>query len=36
MASGAPAAFERAGPLLDAMAAKVYRLGDTAGQGTTV
>ncbi len=31
LASGSPAAFERAGPALEAMAAKVYRLGDTAG-----
>ena len=31
MASGSPAAFERAGPALDAMAARTYRLGDEAG-----
>jgi len=31
LASGSPVAFERAGQALDAMAAKVYRLGDTAG-----
>lgn len=36
MASGAPSAFERAGPVLDAIAAKVWRLGDTAGVGSTV
>jgi 3-hydroxyisobutyrate dehydrogenase len=33
MASGSPAAFERAAPALDAMADKVYRLGDAPGQG---
>ena len=33
MASGAPRAFERARPVLDAIAAKVYALGDTAGTG---
>ena len=36
MASGPPAAFERAAPVLDAMAAKVWRLGDAAGAGSTV
>ena len=36
MASGAPAAFERAGPVLDAIAAKVWRLGEAAGVGSTV
>ncbi len=36
MAAGTPAAFERAGPVLDAMAAKVYRLGDQAGAGSKV
>ena len=36
MASGTPEAFERAGPLLDAMAGKVWRLGDEAGIGSTV
>lgn len=36
MAAGAAAAFERAGPVLDAMAAKVYRLGDRAGAGSKV
>ena len=36
MASGAPAAFEAAGALLDAIAGKVYRLGDAPGIGSTV
>jgi len=36
MASGSAAAFERAGPVLDAIAAKVWRLGDEAGAGSTV
>lgn len=36
MASGAPEAFEAAGPLLDAIAGKVYRLGDAPGIGSTV
>jgi L-threonate 2-dehydrogenase len=36
MASGSPAAFERAQPLLDAVASKVWRLGDAAGVGSTV
>ena len=36
MASGAPAAFEAAGAMLDAIAGKVYRLGDAAGIGSTV
>jgi putative dehydrogenase len=36
MASGSPAAFEKAQPVLDAMAAKVYRLGEASGQGSTV
>ena len=36
MASGAPAAFEGARPVLDAMAAKVHRLGDRSGQGSKV
>ena len=31
MASGTPAAFDRAQALLDAVAARVYRLGDAAG-----
>ncbi len=33
MGSGTPAAFARARPALDAIAAKVYELGDTAGIG---
>jgi L-threonate 2-dehydrogenase len=36
MTSGAPAAYARAGALLDAMAAKVYTLGDRAGAGSKV
>jgi L-threonate 2-dehydrogenase len=36
MASGTPAAFEAAGALLDAIAGKVYRLGDAPGIGSTV
>ncbi len=36
MASGAPLAFERAAPFLEAIAAKVYRLGDRSGQGSKV
>jgi 3-hydroxyisobutyrate dehydrogenase len=36
MASGSAAAFDRAQPLLDAVAAKVYRLGDTPGNGSLV
>lgn len=36
MASGAPQAFEKAKNLLDAVAAKVYRLGDTPGIGAAV
>jgi 3-hydroxyisobutyrate dehydrogenase len=33
LASGSAAAFARARPALDAMAAKLYELGDAAGQG---
>ena len=33
LASGSPAAFAKARPALDAMAAKLYELGDVAGQG---
>jgi 3-hydroxyisobutyrate dehydrogenase len=33
MASGAPEAFAKAAPVLDAIAAKVHRLGDEAGTG---
>ena len=36
MASGAPAAFDRASPVLDAIAGKVWRLGDEPGVGSTV
>jgi len=36
MASGSPAAFERAGPVLEAIAGKVWKLGDAAGIGSTV
>ncbi len=36
MASGSPAAFERAGPVLAAIAGKVWRLGDEPGVGSTV
>jgi len=36
MTSGAPPAYEKAMPALEAMAGKVYRLGDAAGPGSTV
>ncbi len=36
MTAGCPQAYERAGELLDAMATKVYRLGDRAGNGSKV
>ena len=36
MASGSPAAFERANPVLQAMSKKVYRLGDAAGRGSSM
>lgn len=36
MASGSPAAFDRAQPVLDAIGDKVWRLGDVAGVGSTV
>ncbi len=36
MASGAPEAFDAARPVLDAIAAKVHRLGDRSGQGSKV
>jgi 3-hydroxyisobutyrate dehydrogenase-like beta-hydroxyacid dehydrogenase len=36
MASGAEAAFAKAQPVLDAVAGKVWRLGDAAGVGSTV
>jgi putative dehydrogenase len=36
MASGSSAAFERCGAILDALAAKVHRLGDASGLGSKV
>jgi putative dehydrogenase len=36
MASGSAAAFDRAAPVLDAIAGKVWRLGEAAGAGSTV
>lgn len=36
MTAGTPAAYAKAQPVLDAMAAKVYRLGDKAGPGSKV
>ena len=36
MASGPDAAFTKAGPVLDAIAGKVWRLGDAVGVGSTV
>ncbi len=36
MTSGAPAAYAKADALLNAMAARVYKLGDTAGAGSKV
>ena len=36
MGSGSPAAFARAAPVLEAMASKVWRLGDEPGVGSTV
>ena len=36
MTAGTPAAYAKAGGILDAMAAKVYKLGDTAGAGSKV
>ena len=36
MASGPAAAFERCAPLFEAIAAKLYRLGERPGQGSTV
>jgi putative dehydrogenase len=36
MASGPAAAFARCAPLFDAIAAKLYRLGEKPGQGSTV
>jgi len=36
MTAGRPAAYDRALPVLEAMAARVFRLGDAAGPGSTV
>jgi putative dehydrogenase len=36
MTAGRPEAYDKCGALLDAMAAKVYRLGDSAGAGSKV
>ncbi|MGI4951313.1 MAG: L-threonate dehydrogenase [Janthinobacterium lividum] len=36
MASGSAAAFDRAGPVLEAVAGKVWRLGEAAGAGSTM
>jgi 3-hydroxyisobutyrate dehydrogenase len=36
MTAGRPEAYAKVGPLLDAMAAQVYRLGDRAGNGSKV
>ena len=36
MTAGTPAAYAKAGGILDAMAAKVYKLGNTAGAGSKV
>jgi L-threonate 2-dehydrogenase len=36
MSAGSPAAYAKAGGALDAMAAKVYKLGDKAGNGSKV
>ena len=36
MTAGSPAAYAKAGAALDTMAAKVYRLGDAAGNGSKV
>lgn len=36
MAAGAEAAFDRAQPLLDAISERVYRIGDTPGQGAAI
>lgn len=36
MTAGSPAAYDKVGAALDAMAAKVYRLGDKAGAGSKV
>ncbi len=36
MAAGPPSAFEKAGPVLDALAEHVYRMGEEPGQGSTM
>ncbi|WP_296432601.1 L-threonate dehydrogenase [Yoonia sp.] len=36
LAAGAPAAFQKGGPALDAMSAKVFALGDEAGAGSSM
>jgi putative dehydrogenase len=36
MTAGRPAAYEKCGSVLESMSAKVYRLGDRAGPGSTV
>ena len=36
MASGTPAAFDKSTPVLDAIAGKIWRLGDAPGAGSTV
>jgi 3-hydroxyisobutyrate dehydrogenase len=36
MVSGTPAAFDRAGPVLDAVAETVFELGDAAGAGSAM
>jgi len=36
MTAGTPAAYAKAGPVLEAMAGKVYKLGDSAGAGSRV
>jgi 3-hydroxyisobutyrate dehydrogenase len=36
MGSGSPAAFDQCQPVFDAIAAKLYRLGDEPGKGSTV
>ena len=36
MASGSPEAFKKAAPLLDAIAGKIFQLGDDIGQGSTM
>ena len=36
MASGSPTAFDKVGGLLDAMAQRIFRMGDVPGQGSTM